>query len=613
MNPAAAGMRMGTLPRIAKYDLISELGRGGMATVYRARDTRLGREVAVKIIHPHLRSSREVALRFETEARAVAKLRHPNIVEVYDVSDPAEEELYLVVELLRGTTLRTLLVGRGSLPPEVAVALVLELLGALAHAHAGGVIHRDIKPENVLVELGPPRVDDAGEPDVAGNRAIVKLTDFGIAKLLDAQGITSTGQVLGSPAHMAPEQIEGAEVDGRADVFAVGVLLYESMVGHLPFDGDNPAQVLRRVLETSYREAQKERPSIGSRWSAILDRALARRPEERFADASAMREALGAELARLGMVNPRAELEAWLVDADEYERSHATRLRDTLCALGAAARHRHESLSAAADYNRALALFPEDPQLLRIVARMNRSNARVRTLHRAGRILLGVAVAFGAAAMVVRMRAVGVERPRPLETNVPMSAAEPSIAASAAEGLVAPSASPGVPANDSASRSSRAVAPVVAIRSLARVRDAAATPVERALTLDLRPSVGATVAVDGQPPRDVASGESLVLGGEAHSLTFACPVCDPVQVPVRASDKDETLHVVVPVRPATLVINGEPDKAYQIAEMPEVIVRTGENAVPLVSMFRVITVRQIETGETRTIRVKAGDVARVGF
>src|SRR5215472_11408905 len=126
------------LPQLAKYDVIEEIGHGGMATVYRATDKRLGREVAVKVIHPHLRDSREVVQRFNTEARAVAKLRHPNIVEVFDVSEADEVEQYLVVELIGGTTLRKLLQKHGAMPAEVAAALALELLAAIAHANAAG-------------------------------------------------------------------------------------------------------------------------------------------------------------------------------------------------------------------------------------------------------------------------------------------------------------------------------------------------------------------------------------------------------------------------------------------------------------------------------------------
>src|SRR5215472_16953557 len=137
----AASVRPGRIPVLTKYDVVSEIGHGGMATVYRARDKRLGREVAVKVIHPHLRDSPEVIHRFVVEAKAVAKLKHPNIVEVFDVSEEGEPEQYLVCELVRGVTLRKLLQKNGALPPEVTAAIATDLIGALSHAHAAGVIH----------------------------------------------------------------------------------------------------------------------------------------------------------------------------------------------------------------------------------------------------------------------------------------------------------------------------------------------------------------------------------------------------------------------------------------------------------------------------------------
>jgi eukaryotic-like serine/threonine-protein kinase len=593
MDASSAAQR-GRFPQLVKYELLEELGHGGMATVYRALDKRLGREVAVKVIHPHLRDSREVVLRFNAEARAVAKLRHPNIVEVYDVSDPDEAEQYLVVELLRGTTLRKLLQRHKAIPSEVAAAIALDLLGALAHAHARGVVHRDVKPENVLIEH---RARTPSGPGVA----VVKLTDFGIAKLLDAQGVTSTGQVLGSPAHMAPEQIEGGDVDARADLFGLGVLVYECMVGHLPFEGSNPAQVLRRVLDGHYPEAQRERPVVGSRWSALLDRALAHAPSDRFADAAAMRDAIVGEFDRLGISAPAQELEAWLDDGASYAQSHAKRMIDKLCALGNEGRKRGEVLAAAADYNRALAHAPDDPQLLRIVAALHRAEARARLGRRAAMVLL-LTVALGVAAFAAGrlVRAVAVPAPPP--------------AVSQAVAVVVQPPRPVLPpADTSEEAASPAASPRPRAPAMTPPREAVAKVTERTLTLALQPAMGVKLSIDGEAERDVATGAQLRLDTKAHSLGFGCEVCRTVQVPVAAADKDDTLRVVVPVKPATLVVQGERDKTYQIVEDPQVAVREGANSIPLGSMFRWITVRQLETDLRVRVHLRAGDSVTASF
>ena len=407
---ALAGTKSGRAPVLAKYEVLEELGHGGMATVYRAHDKRLDRDVAIKVLHPHLRENTEIAHRFGIEAKAVAKLRHPNIVEVFDVSPEDDPEQYLVVELVRGPTLRKILQERGAMPPEVAAAVVLELLAGVVNAHEQGVVHRDVKPENVLVEHRvriegaatssgypppmtiPPTSRHTAAASGSGQRVAIKLTDFGIAKLLDAQGVTSTGQVLGSPAHMAPEQIEGGDVDGRADVFGLGVLLYECMVGHLPFLGNNPAQVLRRVLDGMYTPAERERPVIGKNWSLLLDRALARNPDDRFPDAAAMRDAVTAELDRLDIGAPRSAIEGWLDEPEAWTEAHDARLIAKLCELGAASRKLGRAVPAAADYNRALAYAPNNPSLLRIVTSMHRSERRVRLLRRIVPLVLGGAV-----------------------------------------------------------------------------------------------------------------------------------------------------------------------------------------------------------------------------
>jgi serine/threonine-protein kinase len=292
---------------LTKYELLDEIGHGGMATVFRARDPRLNREVAVKVIHRHLRESPEVAARFRSEALAVAKIKHPNIVEVYDVSGEDELDKYLVVELIRGMTLRQLLLEQGPLPPEIAACIGVEVARALAAAHREGIVHRDIKPENVLLRTAVEHDKSSG-----GESARVKLTDFGIAKLLDAQGVTHTGQVLGSPAHMAPEQIEGGDVDARADVFGAGVLLYEMLTGVLPFEGKNPAQVLRKVLEGVFLPAERQLPRVGSAYGKIANRALSHSPADRFATATEMADALETALSDVGAHDVRTEIERYL-------------------------------------------------------------------------------------------------------------------------------------------------------------------------------------------------------------------------------------------------------------------------------------------------------------
>jgi serine/threonine-protein kinase len=598
--------RAGRVPELAKYEVLEEIGHGGMATVFRALDKRLGREVAVKVIHPHLRDSREVVLRFNTEAKAVAKLRHPNIVEVYDVSSPEDAEQYLVVELVRGTTLRKLLAEHGALPPEVAAALAIQLLDALAHANAAGVVHRDIKPENVLIQHSEPAPEGAAAPTSA--RVAVKLTDFGIAKLLDAQGVTSTGQVLGSPAHMAPEQIEGGEVDGRSDVFGLGVLFYECLVGHLPFEGQNPAQVLRRVLEGQYPEAQGERPVVGARWSRIVDRALAHAPADRYPDAGAMKAAIQAELERLGVTEPERELEAWLDEPATYAGAHEKRMIEKLVALGEQARKRRDVLSAAADYNRALAHAPGDPQLLRIVAGMSRAEARARLLRRAG-VALAVTAGTGILALGVA-KVLHLRRPPVVPAPLPVAAptAGPSTEAPSPEPVV--SAPPAT-----AARPQPRTIPLAL-----GVRDAAPPKVvDRMLTLDLKPPMGVSVSVDGQPPTEVASGTKLTVDSRAHALVFSCPrrggddPCVTTRVSVAAGEKDDVLAVSVKVKDATLVVEGELGHTYQLVQHPEIALRVGVNAVPVRSVYEAVTVQELETGKTVSLRLEAGKTLRAGF
>jgi serine/threonine-protein kinase len=528
------------------------------------------------------------------------------------------------VELLRGLTLRKLLQRHKSVPPEVGAALALELLAALGHAHAHGVVHRDVKPENVILEhraLKPPDATPTPPPggttpppssEQPGDRVLVKLTDFGIAKLLDAQGVTSTGQVLGSPAHMAPEQIEGGEVDARADVFALGVLLYECMVGHLPFEGSNPAQVLRRVLDGIYPSAEREKPEVGKTWSTLLDRALGRRAQDRFASTAEMRDAILAELKRVGVTTPKAELEGWFDAPEEYVEAHKKRMIAKLCDLGAEARRVGNALVAAADYNRALAYAPADPQLLKIVAGMHRAEAHARLVRRMGPGALG-AIALGVLAFFVTR---AVRHASTAAPPLPHPTAEVSIVKP--DPLPLPSAivAPVASTKPTPQAPTATVATTTATTRPTATSTATANA-KRTLTLaKVRPVAGVLVAVDGDPAIQAASGKSITLSDKPHTLVFTCieDLCDPQTRAVGAGDVDENVEVELKIKPAKLTIVGDQTKSYLIKELPQLAVHANAAAaVPMTRKTETFHVRELETDREQTVTLTAGQAGRAVF
>ena len=593
-------------PSLEKYELFEELGHGGMATVYRARDRRLGREVAVKVIHRHLRENAEVAARFLAEARASAKLRHPNIIDVFDVSDEAEGERYLVAELMSGTTLRKVLQEHRELPAEVGASLVLEVCAALEHAHDGGIVHRDVKPENVLVELpkrqascegaltqsSPGDADStrarrARGPDERAEssrsssgrrtpssgkapRLVVKLTDFGIAKILDAAGYTSTGQVLGSPSHMAPEQIEAGEVDSRTDVFALGVMLYECLVGHLPFEGKNPAQVLRRVLDGTYPPPDRERPTVGSRWAAIVAGALARDPAERTPSAAELARQIRQELEGLGVRDPHAEVTAYFSDPQGYVSRSRPLLVERLVARAEARKRAGDSVGAAADYNRALALAPDDLALLRRAASLSSDRSFARLVRRAG-LVLGLAAVFGAGAFGVsrwlrstsapsRWQVLGGARPEPApSTESATDEGEPLD-----DGPLDDPESTAPHPHDAPSVRPR----IVRVMSGPPARPPSTLP--RKVRFHVRPA-GARLLVDGRPVSWLTETPTLSPGPHEVTAEVASKCCRPktativvTSPPVDEPERVQPFSMVLDVLPAQASFSGGPSGAQVV-------------------------------------------------
>lgn len=628
-------------PELDKYELLGEIGHGGMATVYKARDIRLDREVAVKIIHKHLRDNAEVRRRFISEAKAVAKLRHPGIVEVYDVSDDEDVERYLVVELIRGKTLRQLLTDHGQFPAEIAAIVVSILCDAVAHAHALSVIHRDIKPENVLVELpdttteatqsdpprghsDPPRGDShpprrrseaprGSHNSSESSRVIVKLTDFGIAKVLDAQGVTSTGQILGSPAHMAPEQIEGGAVGPHTDVFALGVLFYECMVGHLPFEGKNPAQVLRRVLEGDYEQADSERPQVGGRWARIASKALDIDVNVRVATAVEFGAMLNDELAELGIDDPRGELADYLSRPAEYVAELTNDLVPRLLERGEEARKRGLVHGAAADFNRALAFRPDDLTILKRVSTLGAERMWRQRLSRLGAIALGGVVLGGAAYGVTRLvRDDGVEGPaRRFATNLP-SAIIPEALPSVAPPLLPvrpppPSPSASVSATPDTSNSVHQPPPTPAGDT-------------RKVRFRVNPG-GATFKLDGRK-RDWTATVELPVGSD-HSVTADPPESNPTccmqgsnhfVVPAPPSDAPDTPYVVVVnvrYKAAGARLIGGPDGGVVSCSNGLQATKSSAGSRPITAVSTKVTCSFSPGGGSSSVTLRAGETVSI--
>ncbi len=366
-----------------RYELLDEIGQGGMATVYRGRDRLLQRDVAIKILHPHLARDRAHRERFRREAQAIARLRHPGIVEVFDFSGDTASNLapsaenkeskdskdlkdskgnketfsttpaFLVMEYIRGRTLQHFLEEQELPLCEIGVALLATLIPALEHAHAQQIIHRDLKPENVMLQ-------EDGE---------IKLTDFGLARVMDGESMTRTGTVLGSPAYMAPEQVDGMLGDHRADIFALGVILYRLVCQKHPFlrGRSSPAAILQAVTLCEFPEPEMLRPAMGRELSAILHKAMARDPSDRYESLAKMREDITRYLEGSGISDPQRLIRDYFCAPREVAR----RLQEQ---IEAHLKNRIESLrsqgriAAALDLcNRLLGLRPDDPDILQVV------------------------------------------------------------------------------------------------------------------------------------------------------------------------------------------------------------------------------------------------------
>ncbi|MFK7986528.1 MAG: serine/threonine-protein kinase [Sandaracinaceae bacterium] len=369
------------LRKLEKYEIQEEIGHGGMATVYRARDSVLDRNVALKVMHPHLRGAEEARRRFHREAQSVARLRHPKVMEIYDFSGEGSEEAYIAAELLTGPTLKRWREDAGQVPAEVAACVVIEVCRALAAAHEAGIVHRDVKPENVLLH----------------EDRTLKLTDFGIADMMDAHSMTATGQILGSPGHMAPEQIEGKPTDPRTDLFSLGTVLYYLSTGRLPFTGRNPHQILKRIMDGEYADPLRVNPTLGGELRGIIVKSLERDPDARFQTADELRETLEAFVAKVGIDDPEALLGRYLVDPKKVGDEVRADVVEALTRQGKAASDESNVPLALDCYNRVLAIDDGNERVLRLIEQVGVDRRR-RAAFLLGGVLLAIGATSGAAA-----------------------------------------------------------------------------------------------------------------------------------------------------------------------------------------------------------------------
>ncbi len=385
-RPVTIGSRLG------RYELIGELGTGGMATVYRARDSQLRREVAVKVLFPHLCKKREVVARFQREARAAAALDHQHILRVLDVGggptasrpgtagDDTPEAMidppFIVLELVRGHSLREHMDQRGGpILAEVVACAGAVICEALEVAHAAGIVHRDIKPANIMV--------------AEGGRLV--LADFGVARLDDDDSslVTRTGAILGTPAFMSPEQAQGDAATERSDVYSLGATLYQLATGSMPFGGPTP-KMMWAIAHGEQTPPLRRNPAMGAALARAIEQMMAADPAARTADAHAARDALRDVAAAGGITNVEKTLADYFAAPDAFEAEARPAIVAHLLAGARAAAAAGQLPRATSLVNRILGLEPDNAEALALV---NNMTARARSR----RLLLGAAAVIALA------------------------------------------------------------------------------------------------------------------------------------------------------------------------------------------------------------------------
>ena len=378
LDAVQAGTKVGAT--LGRYQIVSTLGHGAMATVFRARDTQLGRDVAVKVMSMAHAARGGAGERFRREAHAVAALKHPGILEIYDfVSATDDEPSYIVAELIQGPTLRKLLEDhRGRLLPEVAALIDLPLAEALAVAHERGVVHRDVKPDNVMIES-------------SGESSRVVLTDFGVAHITGMETMTATGALVGSPAYMSPEQSRGHEVSPAADIWSLGAMLYEMVTGIPPFAGKDPFTMIAAILRGTFRRPSQVVAAVGADFESLILRCLKANPAERYPSAAVLASDLRKFTRAAGMAPEPQTLRRFLDNPQATEAEIRPRVADAATARARQFARHGQLARALAEIGHATAYVPNHAGAERLLRRLSAG----RLIIKISVILVGLAAALG--------------------------------------------------------------------------------------------------------------------------------------------------------------------------------------------------------------------------
>ena len=554
-------------PSFGRYIVQHELGQGGMSVVYLAKDSRLQRFVAIKVLHPHLASRREARQRFIQEATAIARLEHPNILQVFDYATEDERASYIINEYIDGLTLKEWVTHNHIEHCEVVALMMQPIFEALAHAHSQGITHRDVKPENIMIR----------------NNGAPVLMDFGIAHMVDAETLTATGAMIGSPAHMAPEVVNGDELTPLVDIFSMGTVLYWMTCQALPFVAPNPAALFRRILEARFDPVLDRRPSTLGVFSHIIEQCMQRRSVDRPSSAAVIADQLKALLNELSLGHISAELEALSKDPKVYQDSLPKRLVPQYINHAQTAVNQN-NLPKALDYlKRAIALDPTDKDAKRLLLRVQRS-IRVRSTQRVGGWFVGL-LCIGIAGLFYldstsplasvnqvqnQTNASLTTVPEPTQGGTGIGELNPSINLPVVGGIVAPPIERAVRTQEvkPSSRSSKKIKstrlPKSKLpRALGKIN--VASRINRAkkiATLDLRPPImisppksvqqrvqisslykGAQVYLNGDKVGQIFEIESrggLSLDvGKKHSLVFKSPYCEEHKRTLKFTEQTE--------------------------------------------------------------------------